>query len=64
MNVFRNAGDYRAVSISDFKLILTVLDNPYAPWIEGDGEIDLKGYIVSIGGTYECRSNTIKITTK
>lgn len=53
MKVYEYAGTKRVVRICDFKTILMAIDNPYACWIDDDGYVDLKGYITSIGYSYE-----------
>lgn len=53
IKIFEYAGTKRAVRICDFKIILMALDNPYAYWIDEDGEVDLKGYLMSIGCSYK-----------
>lgn len=52
IDVFEYAGSKRVIRINDFKIILGALNNPYAYWIDETGLVDLKGYILSIGGSY------------
>lgn len=61
MYLFKAYSTYRVIRINDFKYILMALGNQYAPWINEDGGMDLKGYIISLGGTYNYSYNNDKL---
>lgn len=55
--IYKANGLYRLININDFKFILIALHNPFAPWINEEGQMDLMSYMISIGYSYEITIN-------
>lgn len=58
IKIYKFKDTYRLINVSDFKLLLLQLKNPYAAWIletdNNNEKVDLKSYVISNGGTFEC----------